>query len=91
MPEDEAEMSFIRPIQIAVLTIGVLMTAIYSIFMGGVSLVLNNFLRFNPNGHPWDFPNDRFFLAMVLGTLGIPFALEVVQTLIQHRFSMRKS
>ena len=83
-------MNVIRTIQIAVLTIGVLAVASYSIFMGAVSFVLNNFLRFNPAGHPWDIQNDSFFLALVFGTAGIPFALEVVQTLVQHRVSSRK-
>lgn len=84
-------MNFIRPVQIAVLTIGVLIAAVYSMLMGGFSFVLNTFLRFNPHGHPWDIQNDTFFLTVVLGTVGIPFALEMARTLVQHRVSSTKS
>ena len=78
-------MNSLRTIQYAVVTIAIMATVLYSILMGGLSFVLNNFLRFNPNGHAWDVQNDPFFLIIVSGTLGIIFSLEAVKSLIKRK------
>ena len=78
-----------RTIQYAVVTIAIMATVLYSILMGGLSFVLNNFLRFNPNGHAWDVQNDPVFLIIISGTLGLIFSLEAARSLIQRNAESR--
>ena len=75
-------MNSLRTFQAAILAVGVVLAIIYAMFMGGVSFFLNNFLRFNPNGHPWDAQNDPALLAIILVPLGVILAIEVARMLL---------
>ena len=75
-------MNSLRTFQAAILAVGVVLAIIYAMFMGGVSFFLNNFLRFNPSGHPWDAQNDSAFLAIILVPLGVVLAIEVARMLL---------
>lgn len=78
-------MRTLRTLQFAVLAFSAIATVLYGMFMGGASLALNTFLRFNPDGHHWDARNDTFILVVVFGTLAIVLALEAARSLLRSR------